>query len=236
MKGQVVRVQGETFTLATTSKYAPAPRWANHVRMTSTGAFEYLLCPRIQRVWYFDDSAGTYTDGVNVLDADTGTSLTLNSFEATVDFLYVGAKQPFAGLYVDVGNTNSTGSIATVKYRKSDATWASASATDNTASGGATLAQDGTITWAVPTDWADFQVNATDGELVWVRYEAATTLDSSVTILRLIAKPVGTIYAENQGGVGQVVEFDFSTYLVGGIDLQAASGTPTLDVEWLAVR
>jgi hypothetical protein len=156
------------------------------------------------------DDGATVTDGSGALqDASTATSLTLSSMStaANADYLYVGSHIPFRGVNVDVGNTNGTASVLTVKYWKTDSTWATITATDGTASAGATLAQDGNVTWTVPTDW--FKARLVDttsprpanvvgstAPLYWTRWEVSVALDSSVTVLAMNAMNRSTAYFE----------------------------------------
>lgn len=141
-------------------------------------------------------------------DGSTSTDITLSSLgtPAQSDFLFVGCPVPFAGASIDVDAANGTASVLTVKYWKSDLTWADITATDNTASGGASLAQDGTVTWTAPTDWQIASLDTAMGlsagfgntgkYLYWTRWEFSGGLDSSTTLNSLIAIARSTAYAE----------------------------------------
>lgn len=147
-------------------------------------------------------------------DNDTGTSVVLSSIgtAAQGDFLYVGAAIPFSGVQIDIDAANGTASVITVKYRKSDDTWADITDTDGTDSGGASMAVDGNVTWTVPTDWisgklvqfGDTKLNIGLGaqELFWTRWEWSAALDSSTTLDSMIAINRDTTYAELPAGVG----------------------------------
>ncbi len=165
------------------------------------------------------DNLATFTDYTAMAnDSDTATIVTLSSMStaAAQDYLYVGAEEPFAGVYIDVVLTNSTASALTVKYWNGT-TWADITATDNT--GGATsLANDGTVTWTVPapgTSWVQAPlagtllptptaVDNTDAvlktALYWVRFEWAAGLDASTTLATIsaISRSVGMELASGQ--------------------------------------
>ena len=102
----------------------------------------------------------------------------------------------------------STASIRTVRYWNGTS-WADISDQDNTANGGATFAQDGQITWTVPSDWVGVRLDDTTatpdttlaiGEftqpLFWTRWEVSLVLDSSVNLDHLVALNQSTAYAE----------------------------------------
>jgi hypothetical protein len=142
-------------------------------------------------------------------DGDTATSVTLSSLDtaANSDFVYVGSHLRFRGVDVDVDAPNGTTSILTVNYWDGSA-WSDTSDTDGTISGGATMAVDGQVTWAIPSDWvADSLVNIGDTTLTniphgstqdiyWTRWQVSVALDSSVTLDHMIALPQSTAYAE----------------------------------------
>jgi hypothetical protein len=171
-------------------------------------------CPWLTIFETADALATSPTDSSAALqDEDTATLLTLNDFDVAAedDFIYVGSHTPFAGVAVDIGNANGTSSVLTVKYRKSDDTWADISDTDGTASGGATLAVDGSVTWTVPTDWKADKLASVESiansvnaplknvEMYWTRWEVSVQLDSTVTVLRMMAIPRATARLELSG-------------------------------------
>ena len=152
-----------------------------------------------------------YSD--NAQDNSTSTDVTLSSLgtAAQGDFLYVGAAIPFSGVAIDVDAANGNASVLTVKYRKSDNTWADTSATDGTDSGGATFAVDGSVTWTLPTDWITAKLKETGDtnlnlgvatqELYWTRWEVSAALDASSTLNSMIAINRDATYAEIPAGM-----------------------------------
>ncbi len=152
-----------------------------------------------------------YSD--NAQDGSTSTKVTLSSLgTSATSFIYVGAATPFGGVEIDVAATNSNASVLTVKYRKSDDTWADISATDGTASAGATMAQDANVTWTVPTDWksaklfetgdSPLHLGVTMEEMFWTRWEVSIALDSTTDQNSWIAINRSTTYAEIPLGLG----------------------------------
>lgn len=144
------------------------------------------------------DDGASFTDyTTEAQDGSTSTDITLSSLStlANGDYVLVGAHTPFSGLVVDVDSTNSTASVLTVSYWNGSA-WVTTSATDGTASGGATFAQDGSITWTVPSAWAQYEPVVGLGKMFWVRLTVSAALDSSTTLNSLIAISRHTTYAE----------------------------------------
>lgn len=206
--------------LTTTAAFIQIPTATRHLMITprnfSTAVVAkvalnpYLVILRTQ-----DALATAPTDASeNAQDASTSTSVTLSSqgTAAQSDYLYVGSHIPFRGVNIDVDATNGNASVLTVKYWQ-DATpdaWADISATDGTASGGATLAVDGSVTWTVPTDWLKASLrtigdttltfpHATE-PMYWTRWEVSAALDASVTLDHMLAMNRSTAYMELLSG------------------------------------
>lgn len=144
----------------------------------------------------------------NAQDGSAATDVTLSSLTtfALLSAVYVGSHLPFSGLEVDVDATNGTASVLSGTYWNGS-TWANITLTDGTASGGATFAQDGNITWTVPTAWetsglvdsvatAERGIGVTTAELYWVRLVVSAALDSSTTLNSMIAINRNTALAE----------------------------------------
>ena len=143
-------------------------------------------------------------------DGDNTTTLGMNSFPALASggIILVGSTIPFRGVAVDVQNTNSTAATLTVDYPISDDTWASISATDGTASGGAPFAQDGNVTWTIPTAWAAASLNRLyaskarkssdvyNHKLYWTRWSVDAAFDASVSVNQMRPLARSTAYFE----------------------------------------
>lgn len=115
--------------------------------------WKLLLTPKMKHCILYN--ASTYVDYIaRMVDKAVTPVLTLSSMTTTWA-LYFGFPDQVSGLAWDMtAAVNGNAQLATIYYWK-DATvdaWADTSATDNTVSGGKTLAQDGTMTWSVPTD------------------------------------------------------------------------------------
>lgn len=178
---------------------------------------QYALCPYLTILRTQDRLATAPTDvSDNAQDGDAATDVTLSSQStwANGDALYVGSHVPFRGVRVDVDAANGNASVLTVNYWNGSA-WVDITATDNTASGGATLAVDGTITWTVPTAWSANSLRniaALAGDdsdlantvtfqgaeriLYWTRWEVSAALDASTTQNEIHALARSTAYAE----------------------------------------
>lgn len=162
------------------------------------------------------DDHATFTDySVEAQDGSTSTSVVLSSLDtlANGDALYVGSHLPFSGVNIDVDGTNSTGARTLSVYYWNGSAFADTSATDGTASGGTTMAQDGSVTWTVPTDWATTKLNNAvsavsnhlglgQQELFWTRWTVSGALDASVTLDHMLAINRDTTYAELPASMG----------------------------------
>jgi hypothetical protein len=227
---------------STSDTFLAAPTWANAVSFDSPTDFEWAFAAKIRDILVYDDSAGTYdrSEMGNVLDnGESGGILTLDSFEGGADFLYIGVATRFKSIYFDVSAANGTASVGTLKYRKNDGTWADISETDGTISTGATLGQDGAMTFTIPSDWDSIEqedgISQLKNGLYYVRWEAATTLDAEVEVAQIIAGSRTTGYADvNDGnGVlnqGHIIPFDVQK--VGGVLVKGAADTPLVQTTW----
>lgn len=153
-----------------------------------------------------------YSD--NAQDNSTSTDVTLSSLGtlAQSDAVYVGSWTPFGGVVIDVDAANGNASVLTVTYWKSDSTWADISATDGTDNGGASMGQDGSVTWTVPSDWvaealevavpstAHKNLGVLTAPQYWTRWVFSAALDSSTTQNSWTAINRNTDYGEMAAG------------------------------------
>ncbi|MFA5401563.1 MAG: hypothetical protein WC359_14025 [Dehalococcoidia bacterium] len=206
------------------------------VKLYCASDWKLLLTPRIHRVFYYA-AAGTYTDYTSeAIDKSTTTHVPLDAMAAD-DYLYIGCKEQFLGLYFNIGtNVNAETATLDVEYWKTQATpaWADvtgdADGTDSTGtSTGATLEQDGVYTWTLPSDWIMNTVNGK--EAYWIRFCPSTALSATVDVLEMMAVHKNTNYAWMEGGM--VEAFNFDDDKVGGIQYLSVDSTPTLHVTWL---
>jgi hypothetical protein len=235
--------------LTTTAAFTSLPEGTHWISLTPRNfatavVARFLFCPYliIAKTTDLGVAATNWTEySSEAQDADTGTSVTLSSLDtiANGDALYVGSHVTFAGAHIDVDGTNSNANNLTVKYRKSDDTWADISDTDNTDTG-ASLAQDGTVTWTVPSDWVQASLTDTgdvtlahsthtdNDQIYWTRWEWNAAMDSSVTLDHMIAIPRLTTYAELVAGQTLETTITMGPGGVGGVVALTNAGTANL--------
>lgn len=199
--------------LTTAATYIALPQGTKHISLLPRNFATATVVQVLKNPWLTilktQDALATeptnYSYAAQVVLSSQGTA-------AQNDFLYVGSHVPFSGVTIEVDSTNGNASVITVKYRKSDNTWADISDTDGTANGGASLAQNGDITWAIPTDWITcrlFDAGDTDlnagfamQDMWWTRWEWSAALDASVELGSMLAINRSTDYMELLSGVG----------------------------------
>ena len=101
----------------------------------------------------------------------------------TLQYLYIGHYEPFDLWLPTLTTFNTNTATMNGEYLQllddGSASWGTLTLTDNSASGGKTLAQNGSITWTMPDDWVS---GAHDGkERFWARFYVSTDL-SSITM------------------------------------------------------
>lgn len=185
---------------------------------------KYLFNPRITLL-ITDDNNATFTDeSDDAQDGSTSTDVTLSSLPATpTGYIYLGTVEPVRGYRADVDAANGTAGTLTGDYWNGSA-WTSLSITDGTASGGAPWAQDGDITFTVPSAWSKerlgtilgktaAQTGPTGGALAylgynlfWARLSNTGACDSSTTLNSLMPLNRSTAYAELISGQTVVTE------------------------------
>ncbi len=210
----------------------------------------YALNPWLTVLKTADALASAPTDGSYVTqDNSTGTSLDLSSLDtaANLDFLYIGSHIPFRGVRVIQGSTNSTASVLTVKYRKNDNTWADISASDGSASGGATFAQTGNVTWTLPTDWIPASLRAAgdttlsapadliNDKIYWTRWQVSIVLDSTVTVTGFQSMSRVTTYDEFPLTIGEELRVFVGPLGISNVEALTDAGTANLLVRCAAM-
>jgi hypothetical protein len=215
-------VEGRNYTTAVVSKVALVP-WLTILKTA--------------------DLLATATDySSEAQDADAATDVTLSSLDtfANGDAVYIGSHLPFRGVLCDVDAANGTASVLSADYWDGNS-WEALTVTDGTASGGATFAVDGAITWTMPTDWATTPLAdavATTGaavphrraQLYWARLKVSAALDSSTTLNSMYALARSTAYAELV--TGRLLEFGITRGHggVAGVEALTNAGTANLIV------
>lgn len=246
--GTLGDLRGGTSTgvaLSTTAAYISIPRATKYLSLTprnfTTAVVARLgLCPWLS-VLKTQDAGVSITDySDNAQDNSVATDVTLSSqgTAANGDFLYVGSHIPFRGVYIDVDAANGNASVLTVKYRKSDNTWADISAADGSTSAGASIAVDGAVTWTVPTDWIPCQLpqigdlasslGGSGHKFYWTRWEFSAALDASTTLNSMTALPQSTSYAELPSGQQLQTSIQFGPWGFAAIEALTDAGTANL--------
>lgn len=211
------------------------------------------LSPRCVAAYFYDASASLWKDllgGTNgLIDRNTtGSSGTILDAWTNVgtDKLVIGSHQPFGGIYIGVtASVNSETATIAARYSKNDSTWANLTETDGTASGGATLAQDGNLTWTVPTDWGTEQLGVLESSgaapwgkahLYWVELQVSAVLSADVEIDEL-----GLLHTAAADVSGIQLKFGNEYVMnlnddVGALEFMATStteATTAIDVTWI---
>ena len=208
---------------------------------TTGGFFIHVwLNPRISGMWWYKSSNDSYTDlidgGVLVNRANAGTS-TITTMPST-DAIYIVTKDVVGGFYFDLTALNNNASVITVTYSDSATTIAGAlTETDGTDVAGATLAQDGLVTWTAPTD----QV-ITDGRKLglpglpptelgfWYKVTVSLALDTiSFAQVAAVNKDANNYLRFRANTVPNMVEYteDINDQQVGSIGIRGSETTAT---------
>ena len=195
------------------------------------------------------DLAGPLSDYSAIAqDGSTATSVDLSSLAAGRN-VYVGSAIPFRGVHIDVDTTNSTGStVITVSYWNGSE-WVDTSDTDGTISGGISLAQDGAVTWTVPSAWQsaslvkiDGSVNSSlhwrDVSMYWTKWTWSHAMDSTVTLDHMLGINESTAYAEVPAslGTGMRIHHGFGSNGIAGIETLTNAGTGNMLVTCSALN
>lgn len=208
---------------------------------------KYLLNPRLT-VLVTSNKLSTLVDATDAAqDGSTSTDVVLSSLAAAPNgYIYVGSPLPIRGVRADVDAPNGTASVMTGEYWNGSA-WAALTITDGTASGGATMAVDGDVTWTVPAAWAPTRLiealtenvakpqtearrKLFDRALFWCRFTTTGGCDSATTLNSLMALNRVTTY--NELVSGEPVEEDVRTDEEGGIGcIEALTDAGTANLE-----
>ena len=127
----------------------------------------------------YDGSSGSYVNYVGeIADPDTTPRATI--LKETADRLYVITNEVCSAVVFDLATVNSNASVLTVKAWRSGAWTAVSGLSDGTASGGATFALDGTVSW---TRSASDELKVVGNVLGYVyEFSWSAQLSNSVTV------------------------------------------------------
>ena len=188
-------------------------------------------------------------------DGDT-TDVVMDAFDtlANGDALYVGSWLPFRGARVTVGSDpQNTASTLTAKYWNGSG-WVDLSATDGSASGGATFAITGNVTWTVPAAWRSASLQAIDdvseiiaaaagafaanftpkapyvAPLYWTRWEVSAATEATWNVVGLQPLNRSTLYSEYPEGFGVEMAVDAGSGGFSCVEALVDAGTGSLVV------
>ena len=214
--------------------------------LSGAAVAKYSLNPFLTIFWT-NDSGITVTDiSDEMQDGDT-TASAIDDLTtlALGGAMYVGAREQFRGVAVDVGaDPNGDANDLTVNYWRSGGSWQDATDTDATDTG-ASFAVDGTVTWAIPSDWSRASLSAIGTQLgsgfefdlpkdapeyttplYWTRWEWSAAMDSSTDILQMLSLNRSTAPAEYLEG--QAVDFSLGKREIGNVQGSTDGGTANL--------
>ena len=246
----------------TTAAFTPFIKGTEHINLeprnfgSSAAIIKFACSPYlvILKADSADGLGGHLEDNSDVAqDGSTDTSVTLSAF-ASGRALYVGSAIPFRGAHIDVDGANSTGStVITVSYWNG-AERVDSSDTDGTISGGISLAQDGAITWTVPSAWQlstlDKLASAAgesldssgqkykDTNMYWTKWTWNQDMDAAVTLDHILGINESTAYSELTSSTGYEgrVHHGFGTNGLGGIEMLTDTGTANVLVTCSAMN
>lgn len=188
-------------------------------------------------------------------DGSTATSVVLTSLPtlASGGAVWVGSAVPFRGAHIDVDSANDQANNLTVHYPLlGSLALTDISDTDNTDTG-ASLAQDGTVTWTVPADWQlaglrdicnanAIRINAanfrySDGLYFWTRWTWNATMGTAVTLDHILGLNESTAYAEFPVGLSKMerIHMGLGRSGVAGIELLTDAGTGNMLINCAAL-
>lgn len=262
VRERIRQQRGETITLATAVGFGTVrgiPPGMNRLLLDVPSAtlenISFMFTPAIRAAYFYDDSAGTFND-FTAKWTGRNTSITgiLTPQFTTADRIILGATRRFRGLAVDVTTVNAV--AATIAATVWDGgQWAALTvSTDGTAAAGATLAQDGLMSWTVPTEWAAVDLaKAMSGaphtpQLYWVRLASSAALTNAASIVNFVTLANRTLNAVTPEAEGQDYQltrsrnstarpdvYDFDPAAYGGIEMLSASITSAANLTWQQV-
>ena len=156
-----------------------------------------------------DSMATAPTDySIGAQDSSTSTSVDISDLDtvANGDWLLVGSHIPFRGVDLDIDGTNSTGSRTLTVAYWNGGSWISYTLTYSV-SWTTAFDADTTISWTPTTNWASATFASiypnlkqttyySNIPLYWTRWSVNGALDSSVTIVAMLAANRSTTYGE----------------------------------------
>lgn len=243
--------------LTTTLGYLAIPANVTHLWLegrnyaASAIVAQVILNPYLIILRTHDNLTVAYDESDVAQDGDAATEVVLDALStaANGDYLYVGSHLPFAGVRVDMSadasEVNTEVNTLTVNYWNGSS-WVTASATDGSTSGGASMAVDGSVTWTVPVNWKSASLLAIgeissaqqpaagvpyrDIPMYWTRWQWSAAMSATVRADQLLAINRSTAYAELV--TGRLYEFSVFRGFggIGCLQMKTDTGTANLVV------
>jgi hypothetical protein len=238
---------GSALTNALSHITLATPGWgADYMSITprnfsGAAVVRYLLNPYLH-IFYTTDGGvdlSNITDISDEMQDGDAVDHALDDFPlAGTGYIYVGARVPFSGVAITMGDKNDDGTVLTVNYWAGGA-WIDLSVTDGTDDTGDSMKQDGSVTWSVPATWAGASLSVIGDtlpsdapelheDLYWTRWEWTAALDASIDIRTMLAINRSTAYAEYIEG--QTVEVKMSDRELATVQALTNAGTANLVV------
>jgi hypothetical protein len=131
------------------------------------------------------DNGREYTDEVRDI-ANTSRVAVLDSLNtyAAFECIFINTKVPCNSITWDVTAPNGTSSVASLFYWNGTGWTAVSGFADGTADSGATIAQDGAMTWTKPTDEQEKYMYGKNG--FWYQIRVSVQLDSEVEVASVV--------------------------------------------------
>jgi hypothetical protein len=228
-----------------TAARAVFPHGTSHVRLfprnfSTATLVKFGLMPYLA-AFFTNDGLATVTNiSRSAQDGSTATTIDLSGLKTLANggAIYLGCPWMIRGLDIDVQTTNSNAATLAAHYWKGS--WTSLSPTDGTFVTTATLAQDGLVTWTVPTDATKDAISSILGavplpfgneSLYWFRLSVSAALDATVTLNSMLGLPRSTVYAELLSGMAQEFRTEVALYGHAGVEALTDAGTANLVVD-----
>jgi len=175
--------------------------WAVITSITSTTVVvaDIRETSEFSHVWQADDTPADNAFVDETADANSSTDADWTLFpatEATGDYAAFGFTQTFSQISFDyINGTAGIGGVVAWEYWDGSAWAALTGVTDNTTGFTAAAADDLTVSWSIPTDWAK-QVISTSASLYFVRARITTVYSTNPVLdqgsVRIQSTPITT--------------------------------------------
>ena len=222
-------LEGETLVLATTIKGVTVPVNFHEAKVYCASQWRLGLAPILRKNFVYVGT--TYTDYTTYLtDKLSTTHMPLDAM-ATSSYCYFATLEEVRGFYFVIDGTNKNANAATLDFEYYSATgWTDvAGDSDDTTSGGAALAVSGVYTFTLPAS-TKLAVNSV-GDYYWYRFTPSAALSATIDITEVVPVYSSSSLAYMEGGIEY--QFSINKDKVGGFNVSATSGTPTLDLSWV---